>query len=225
MIELKEVTRAYESAGVVALDRVNLRIGRGEFVTVVGPSGSGKSTLLHILGGLDRADSGSYELEGHDITRLTDRDLSRIRNKHFGFVFQSFHLLPDQTCVENVAQPLVYAGVARKERTRCASDALDRLGMGHRLDHFPSMLSGGEQQRVAIARSFVSRPSLILADEPTGNLPSEMREEVMAILRSLHREGMTLVIVTHDNSIAAEGERRIALGDGRIVSDTAQRAR
>ena len=221
MIELKNITRNYESGGVVALDDIDLRIGRGEFITVVGPSGSGKSTLLHILGALDRPDSGSYSLEGHDITHLADRDLSRIRNIHFGFVFQSFHLLPHHTCLENVAKPLVYAGVARKERIRQAAEMLDRLGMGHRLRHFPSMLSGGEQQRVAIARSIINNPSLVLADEPTGNLPSELREEVMTILRSLHDAGTTLVLVTHDEVVAAAGLRCLRIGDGQIVSDSA----
>jgi len=204
---------------VAALDGVDLEIKRGEFVSIVGISGSGKSTLLHILGCLDTPTSGTYELEGHDVTRLGDRELSRVRNRHFGFVFQAYNLLPDLTALENVEQPLVYAGVGAKERRERAEEKLRQMGLADRLGHFPSQLSGGQQQRVAIARALVNEPTLLLADEPTGNLSSEHGSAILEILTELHDGGMSIVMVTHDPRIADLAERKVEILDGRIVRD------
>jgi putative ABC transport system ATP-binding protein len=219
MIELENVSRRYRTGGtsVEALRSINLRVERGELITVTGPSGSGKTTLLQILGTLDAPDDGTYLLEGHDITRLGDRETSRIRNRHFGFVFQSFNLLPDCTALENVQVPLIYAGVPRRQRRARAARMLETVGLARRAHHYPSMLSGGEQQRVAIARALVGGPSLVLADEPTGNLPSGTGKEILRLFLELHEAGAAFVIVTHDESVAACGGRRIHMEDGRIV--------
>ena len=187
----------------------------------MGPSGSGKSTLLHIVGLLDAASEGSYFLEEVEITRLPDREQARIRNRHFGFIFQSFNLFNELSALENVMLPMGYAGVSRSERRRRADRLLEQVGLAERRYHLPAMLSGGEQQRVAVARSLALEPDLILADEPTGNLPSDRGTEVMALLEDLNRGGVTLVMVTHDNTLGQRARRRIRLLDGRIVEDRA----
>jgi len=221
MVRLSGIFKVYDMGGVDvdALDGVDLTVQRGEFVSVVGISGSGKSTLLHILGCLDTPTSGSYELEGHDVTRLPDRELSRVRNRHFGFVFQAYNLLPDLNALENVEQPLVYAGVSARERRERAEEKLRQVGLADRLRHFPSQLSGGQQQRVAIARALVNEPTLLLADEPTGNLSSEHGSAILEILTGLHEEGMSIVMVTHDPLIADLAERKVEILDGKIVRD------
>jgi len=219
MIELERVGKCFKAGGAAihALRGIDLKIARGDFITVAGPSGSGKTTLLQILGALDAPDSGRYRLEGHDITELPDREMSRIRNRHFGFIFQSYNLLSDRTAFENVMMPLVYAGVRRPERRDRAERLIARVGMGRRMHHYPSMLSGGEQQRIAIARALVNNPSLILADEPTGNLPLKTGREILELFSILHRDGTTLVIVTHDEGVAALGNRRLRMEEGGIV--------
>ena len=222
MLELSDIYKVYNmgAVDVPALDGVSFTMRRGEFVSVVGQSGSGKSTLLHLLGCLDTPTSGKYALEGHDITRLPDRELSRIRNRHFGFVFQAYNLLADLTALENVEQPLLYAKVGPKERRERARALLDKVGLSDRVTHMPSQLSGGQQQRVAIARALVNTPTLLLADEPTGNLNSEAGDAVLNILTGLHEnEGMSVVMVTHDARIAALAERQVVLQDGRVARD------
>jgi putative ABC transport system ATP-binding protein len=221
MVKLAGIYKVYDMGGseVAALDGVNLEIKRGEFVSIIGTSGSGKSTLLHLLGCLDAPTSGSYELEGHDVTRLRDRELSRIRNRHFGFVFQAYNLLGDMTALENVEQPLVYAGVNPRERRERATERLRQVGLADRLRHYPNQLSGGQQQRVAIARALVNDPTLLLADEPTGNLNTEHGNAILEILLDLHGEGMSIVMVTHDPRIADLAKRKVELLDGRIVHD------
>jgi putative ABC transport system ATP-binding protein len=221
MIRLEGIGREYDlgETKVHALQGVTLGIERGEYIAIVGPSGSGKSTLLHILGILDTATSGSYTLEGHDITRLPDKEQARIRNKHFGFVFQSFNLFSDMSAMENVMLPMRYAGLGHKESREKAAALLEKVGLSHRLHHLPTMLSGGEQQRVAIARSLANDPDLILADEPTGNLPSDKGEEIMGILEGLNAAGATIVMVTHNPEQARRAKRVISIKDGRIEGD------
>ncbi|NLM42097.1 MAG: ABC transporter ATP-binding protein [Firmicutes bacterium] len=204
---------------VRALDSVDVEIQRGEFVSIMGPSGSGKSTLLNVLGVLDQPSAGAYYLEGVDITQLRDRELAKIRNQHFGFIFQAYNLFPELTALENVMVPLMYAGRPRRERRERAEELLNRVGMGHRLHHLPTQLSGGEQQRVAIARALANNPTLLLADEPTGNLATDQGAEIMGILQELNRQGTTVVIVTHDPAITAYGKRLLRLRDGKIISD------
>lgn len=204
-----------------ALDDIHLTIQRGEFLSIMGPSGSGKSTLLNILGVLDQPSSGSYYLEDVDITQLRDKELAQVRNRHFGFIFQSYNLFPELSALENVMVPLMYAGKPRSERIRRAEELLASVGMGHRLKHLPTQLSGGEQQRVAIARALANNPTLILADEPTGNLATDQGAEIMNILQDLNAQGTTVVIVTHDPSISTYGKRLIKLRDGAIVEDQA----
>jgi putative ABC transport system ATP-binding protein len=187
----------------------------------MGPSGSGKSTLLNILGVLDQPSSGAYYLEDVDITRLRDKELAQIRNRHFGFIFQSYNLFPELSALENVMVPLMYAGKPRTERLKRAEELLSNVGMGHRLRHLPTQLSGGEQQRVAIARALANNPTLILADEPTGNLATDQGSEIMGILQKLNAQGTTIVIVTHDPSISTYGKRLVKLRDGAIVEDQA----
>ena len=227
MIEIEKVNKIYDigSVNITALDSVDLVIERGEFITIMGPSGSGKSTLLHILGILDLPTSGTYRLEGHEITTLPDRELSRIRNEHFGFVFQSFNLFPEFSAIENVVMPLAYARMPSRERKQKAQKLLEQVGLGHRLYHYPNMLSGGEQQRVAIARALANDPTLILADEPTGNLPSRMGLEILNLLYDLNDEDVTVVLVTHDERIGSCGKRMIQIEDGRIRSDEPVRNR
>ncbi len=223
MIELDNIYKVYNMGNndVPALDGVDFTMNRGEFVSIIGQSGSGKSTMLHLLGCLDSPTSGKYELEGNDISDLADRELSRIRNKHFGFIFQAYNLLSDMTALENVEQPLIYAKVSAKERRDKAKAMLEKVGLGDRLQHMPSQLSGGQQQRVAIARALVNDPTLLLADEPTGNLNTEAGDAVLDILQNLHDEGMSIVMVTHDLRIAGTAKRQVTLRDGKVFSDTA----
>jgi putative ABC transport system ATP-binding protein len=205
---------------VNALAGVSLKLRQGEFATVVGASGSGKSTLLSIVGCLDRPDSGSYLLMGRRVDVMDDGDLARVRNRNIGFIFQTFNLLPRATSLQNVELPLMYGGVPGKERRRRALAILDRVGLASRAHHRPSQLSGGERQRVAIARALVTNPSLLLADEPTGNLDSVTGRSIMDLIRQVHSEGNTILLVTHDPLVAAMGSRMIRLGDGRVLEDT-----
>jgi ABC-type lipoprotein export system ATPase subunit len=220
LIAFDRVSRVYHlgPVEVPALDDVSLEIARGEFVAIVGPSGSGKSTMMNILGCLDRPTHGAYRLDGTPVAGLDDDALARLRSRAIGFIFQSYNLLPRTSALENVAMPLLYQGVGRGERRGRARAALERLGLGDRLEHEPSELSGGQQQRVAVARALVTEPDLILADEPTGNLDSHAGAEVTALLRDLHRAGRTIVLVTHDVDVAAAADRQIHLRDGRIAA-------
>jgi len=223
-VEAREVTRVYQldGVGVPALRGVTLTVPAGAYAAIVGPSGSGKSTLMHLLGGLDRPTSGQLLIGGRDVAGLGAADMAALRNRTIGFVFQSFHLLPRTSAVDNVALPLVYAGVRAGERRRRAAEMLDRVGLGHRLRHRPNQLSGGEQQRVAIARALIGSPSLLLADEPTGNLDSATGADVLALLESLNTDsGVAVVLVTHDHDVAARARRQLAMRDGVVVSDSA----
>lgn len=221
MISLTGVCRTWEVGGrpVPALRDVTLSVAAGEYLTVMGPSGSGKSTLLSILGGLDRPTAGSYLFERREVASLPDDELSRLRRERIGFVFQSFHLVPRMTARENVALPLVLAGVPAGERLARADAALEAVGLAPRATHRPDQLSGGEKQRVCLARAVVTRPGLILADEPTGNLDSASGAEIVALLERLHAGGLTLVVVTHDAGIGARAPRNVRLADGRVVGD------
>jgi len=207
---------------VRALRGVDLEIHRNEYVAIMGPSGSGKSTFMNLIGCLDTPTAGEYVLNGQRVAGMRDDELARIRNREIGFVFQTFNLLPRSTALENVELPLVYAGVGKAERRRRATEALQSVELGDRLDHRPSQLSGGQRQRVAIARALVTRPSIILADEPTGNLDSRTSEEIMALFARLHGEGQTIIMVTHEPDIAAHAERVVTLRDGVISSDVRQ---
>ncbi|GAB7041849.1 ABC transporter ATP-binding protein [Catenuloplanes niger JCM 9533] len=221
-VEAERVSRTYRLEGfsVTALHEVSLTVARGEYAAVVGPSGSGKSTLMHLLGGLDRPTGGRLRLDGRDVAGLSASELARLRNEVIGFVFQAFHLLPRTSAVENVALPLVYRGLGTRKRHAAAAEMLDRVGLGHRLTHRPNQMSGGEQQRVAIARALVTGPSLLLADEPTGNLDTATGAAVLHLLEELNAEsGVAVVLVTHDREVAARARRRIAMRDGHVVSD------
>lgn len=223
LIRLERVTKIYRphKAPVTALSDVDLTVGRREFVSIMGPSGSGKSTLLSIMGLLDRPTSGSYILEGVDVTGLKDKELARIRRDHFGFIFQQYNLFPELTALQNVEVPMIYAGVPARDRRRRAKELLEQVGLGHRLNHRPSEMSGGEQQRTAIARALANSPTILFADEPTGNLPTEQGREVMQALKELNDYGMTVLVVTHDPGIAAWSQRLLLLRDGAIVVDEA----
>ncbi|HLL68237.1 MAG TPA: ABC transporter ATP-binding protein [Micromonosporaceae bacterium] len=219
-----DVARTYDLDGVSvpALRGVSFTVPAGDYVAIVGPSGSGKSTLMHLLGGLDRPSSGQLLIGGRDAGSMGPHELAKLRNSTIGFVFQSFHLLPRTSAVDNVALPLVYRGVRLGERRRRARAMLERVGLAHRLDHRPNQLSGGEQQRVAIARALVTEPQVLLADEPTGNLDTTTGEAVLALLEALNAEqGVALVVVTHDREVAARANRQIAMRDGRIVETSA----
>ncbi len=221
LIEVKDIYKIYNPGEneVRALDGISLTVEHGEFLAIVGQSGSGKSTLMNMLGLLDVPTSGKYMLDGKNVSNMTDDELSEIRNKEIGFIFQGFNLIPSLTAVGNVELPLVYRGMRKEERHRLAVEALERVGLSHRLNHLPKQMSGGQQQRVAIARAVAARPPIILADEPTGNLDSHSGVEVMKILHELHSEGRTIILITHDNDIAAEAQRIIRIQDGQIVSD------
>lgn len=221
MIEVIDLCKTYHMGDntVHALKNVNLRIDEGEFVAIIGPSGSGKSTLMNILGCLDVPTSGTYRLFGEEVSRMNDNQLADIRNRRIGFVFQNFNLLQKLTALENVELPLIYRGMGAKERHRRAKAALENVGLGDRLHHKPSELSGGQQQRVAIARALVSEAPLILADEPTGNLDSNAGREILKILKELNDRGSTVVLITHDNSIAMNAKRLIRIQDGEIIED------
>lgn len=216
MIEIKDVVKAYHLGGetVHALNNVSLSIEEGEFTSIMGPSGSGKSTLMNILGLLDRFDSGTYVLNGTDVSDHNDDTLARIRNKEIGFVFQSFNLMPKMNVIENVMLPLVYAKVPYKERRERAKEALEKVGLGDRLDHMPNEISGGQKQRVAIARSIVNRPSVLMADEPTGNLDTKTTLEIMKIFQDLNDAGTTIVMVTHEPEMAEYTKRIVHFRDG-----------
>ncbi|GAA2611079.1 ABC transporter ATP-binding protein [Paractinoplanes durhamensis] len=215
-----DVTRTYDLDGVSvsALRGVSLTVTAGDYVAIVGTSGSGKSTLMHLLGALDRPTSGTLRIGGRDVAALGPAEMALLRNETIGFVFQSFHLLARTTARDNVALPLVYRGVGRRERRARAAEMLERVGLGHRLDHRPNQMSGGEQQRVAIARALVTSPSVLLADEPTGNLDSTTGEQVLGLLESLNADGVAVVLVTHDRDVAARAHRQIVMRDGLIVT-------
>ena len=220
IVSLDRVSRTFamERVQVHALQDVSLEVQQGEFVAIVGPSGSGKSTMMNIVGCLDRPSSGLYRLAGTPVASLDDDGLARLRSRTIGFVFQSYNLLPRTSALDNVATPLLYQGVGRRERVARARNALERLGLGDRLDHEPSELSGGQQQRVAVARAIVSDPALILADEPTGNLDSASGRDVLAVLHELHASGRTIVLITHDADVAAAADRQVHIRDGRIAA-------
>ncbi|MAS56874.1 MAG: ABC transporter ATP-binding protein [Nocardioides sp.] len=223
VIELDEIRKTYRS-GVIefeALRGVDVTIREGEYVAVVGPSGSGKSTLMNLLGCLDTPTSGAYRLAGEDVSTMSETQLAEVRNRRIGFVFQQFHLLASKSAWRNVELPLVYAGVPRAERRERARAALTRVGLGERLDNRPGELSGGQQQRVAVARALVTEPSLILADEPTGNLDSSSSADVMGLLDELHDAGRTIVLITHDLQVAERAQRNLVIRDGQITDDVA----
>lgn len=222
IISLKNVKKRYqlsEDVVVEALNGVDLEIGKGDFVAIIGPSGSGKSTLMHMVGILDKPTDGVVALDGKDISKMSEEELAVLRNKYIGFVFQSFNLLAKTTAVENVELPLIYSKVGSSERKRRAIEALKEVGLGERLEHKPNQLSGGQQQRVAIARALITNPSLILADEPTGNLDSRSSIEIMDLLKNINKKGNTVVLVTHEPDIAKQAKRIVEIKDGKIVAD------
>ena len=222
LIEIRDLCKIYNPGEVEvrALDHVSLTINRGELVAIIGQSGSGKSTLMNQLGCLDVPTSGDYFLSGQNVAKLSDNELSDIRNREIGFILQGFNLIPNLTAVENVEVPLIYRGIGKRERRQLAVASLEKVGLGHRLDHKPSQMSGGQQQRVAIARAIAAAPPLILADEPTGNLDSASSKEILQILKQMHASGRTVILITHDNEIAAQAKRIIHIRDGKIDSDT-----
>ena len=221
VLALSNVTKTYEGTPPVhAIRGLNLDIRSGELVAIVGPSGSGKSTLLHVIGTLDRATSGTVEVAGYNVDDLSDKQLSSLRSRHIGFVFQQFFLLAGETALDNVADGLLYTGMALSERRTLAEQALSQVGLSHRMSHEATKLSGGERQRVAIARALIGSPDIILADEPTGNLDSKSGEDVVRLIEGLNADGTTIVVITHDHEIASRFPRRVSLLDGRIVEDT-----
>ena len=219
MIDLKDVSKVYQigTEKVHALDHATMHIYPREFVSIIGPSGSGKSTLMNIIGCLDTADAGTYRLDGIPIEDYSEKQLAKVRNKKIGFIFQNFNLIPKLSAEENVELPLIYGGVRGAERAARVRDALEKVGLTHRAKHLPTELSGGQQQRVAIARALVTQPSLLLADEPTGNLDSHTSQEIMDILHDLHEQGNTVVLITHDNDIARQARRSVHILDGRLT--------
>ena len=221
LIELEEIERVYQMGThqVRALDKVSLSVGRNEYVAIMGPSGSGKSTLMNIIGCLDTPSAGRYFLNGKDVSRMSDNQLADVRNREIGFVFQTFNLLARVDCLHNVELPLIYSGMPRRERRQRALRALENVGLGDRVDHKPNELSGGQRQRVAVARALVNDPSIILADEPTGNLDTRTGEEIMRLFELLYRRGNTILLVTHEEEIAKHARRIIRLRDGLIESD------
>lgn len=221
-MDVQDICKVYNPGEneVRALDHVSVQIYEKEFVAIIGQSGSGKSTLMNMLGCLDVPTSGTYMLHGQDVSHMSDDELSDIRNKEIGFIFQGFNLIPNLTALENVELPLIYRGVSKKERLELAAEALKKVGLENRMGHKPAEMSGGQQQRVAIARAIAQAPPVILADEPTGNLDSASSKEIMGILKDLHEEGRTIIIITHDNEIAAQAKRVIKIMDGKIESDT-----
>jgi len=220
LLQLDRIGRTYDMGAVVvhAVRNVSMAVEQGEFVALVGPSGSGKTTMMSIIGCLDRPTTGTYQLAGTAVAELDDDRLAAIRSRTIGFVFQQFNLLPRTSALDNVATPLLYQGVGRKERQARAGAALERLGLGDRLGHEPTELSGGEQQRVAVARAIVTNPALLLADEPTGNLDTHTGRDVLEVLRGLHHDGRTIVLITHDPSVAAAAQRQVHLRDGMVVA-------
>lgn len=221
IIQIENLTKIYDTGKiqVKALDKVNLNVDKNEYVAIMGASGSGKSTLMNIIGCLDRMTSGSYILDGKDVSKLNDLQLAEIRNKKIGFVFQSFNLLPRLTALKNVELPMMYAGVSGNKRIQFAKEALEKVGLGDRMHHKPNELSGGQKQRVAIARALVNNPTILLADEPTGNLDSKSSIEIMDIFGKLNMEGVTIVMVTHEPDLAAHTKRNVVFKDGEIVQD------
>jgi putative ABC transport system ATP-binding protein len=221
LIRIRDLTREYQMGEerILALRGVTLDIVRNEYVAIMGPSGSGKSTMMNLLGCLDTPTGGEYWLNGQEVSRFSDDALARVRNREIGFVFQTFNLLPRATALHNVELPLVYSGVRGRERRERAAAALERVGLGHRMEHRPNELSGGQRQRVAIARALVNEPSILLADEPTGNLDSVTSEEIMRVFGDLHAAGQTVIMVTHEADIAAHAERVVVLRDGRVETD------
>lgn len=221
IIRLEHINKIYHPGEneIQALSDVSLTVHKGEFVAIVGQSGSGKSTLMNLLGCLDTPTDGAYILEGSDVSTLSDHQLSAIRNRQIGFIFQGFNLIPSLTALENVELPLIYRGVGREERRRAARESLERVGLSNRMRHRPAEMSGGQQQRVAIARAIAAHPPILLADEPTGNLDSASGADVMDILRSLNRDGHTVILITHDSGIAAAIDRVVHIQDGQIISD------
>ena len=224
LVEIKDVCKVYNPGEneVRALDHVSLTIDEQEFVAIIGHSGSGKSTLMNMLGCLDVPTSGEYWLHGQDVSALSDDELSDIRNREIGFIFQGFNLIQNLTALENVELPLIYRGVSKSVREELSVEALKKVGLEHRMDHKPSEMSGGQQQRVAIARAIAQAPPVILANEPTGNLDSNSTKEIMDILKGLHKEGRTVILITHDNEIAAQAKRVIKIRDGKVESDSGQ---
>ena len=221
LLELRDVTRSFPGPPEVqALKGVNLRVGRGDYVSIVGPSGSGKSTMLNLLGLLDRPSVGEYRIDGVVTGTLSENERAAVRARRIGFVFQSFHLMPRRTVLDNVLMPMLYSGVPRRERERRARDTLARVGLRHRTDFLPTTLSGGERQRVAVARAVVSTPSVLLADEPTGNLDAATSDEVMELFDDLRADGLTLVVITHDSAVAARAGRRVRIADGRLSEES-----
>lgn len=222
VIEIRDIVRDFQlgQETVHVLKGIDLDIERGDYVAIMGPSGSGKSTLMNLLGCLDTPTSGSYNLNGKDVSKMSDEELADIRNKEIGFVFQTFNLLPRTTALDNVALPMVYAGASKKERVARAEEVLNDVGLADRMDHRPNQLSGGQRQRVAVGRALVNKPSIILADEPTGNLDSKTGYEIMNLFDEIHKAGNTVIMVTHEEDIAAHAKRVIRLRDGIIESDT-----
>lgn len=222
LINISDIKRDFilGNEKINVLKGINLKIQKGEYVALMGPSGSGKSTLMNILGCLDTPTSGSYILNGNDVSKMHDNELAEIRNKEIGFVFQTFNLLPRTTALDNVALPMIYAGFSKSDRKKRAEEVLTQVGLSDRMDHQPNQLSGGQRQRVAVARALVNKPSIILADEPTGNLDSKTSIEIMMLFEEIHKNGNTVILVTHEEEIAAYAKRVIRLRDGNIESDT-----